>query len=131
MPQTEPIASHEEVLKIAYDSYARNPDWVAFYREILGVQGIVRQVFNTRELLAQFEQTDTYLEIQHMLSRLRERKTPHSEPREPTRVITVRLPRSLHESLRVEAYEHRTSMNRLCISKLLQFIDNGMVPAEI
>ena len=49
---------------------------------------------------------------------------------EPTRVITVRLPKSLHEALRVEAHEHRTSMNKLCISKLLQFIDGQQVPAE-
>ena len=52
------------------------------------------------------------------------------ETAEPTRVITVRLPKSLHESLRDEAYEHRTSMNKLCISKLLQFIDGQQVPPE-
>ena len=49
---------------------------------------------------------------------------------EPTRVITVRLPKSLHEALRVEAHEHQTSMNKLCISKLLQFIDGDKVPTE-
>ena len=46
-------------------------------------------------------------------------------------MITVRLPKSLHEALRAEAHEHRTSMNKLCISKLLQFIDNEKVPAEL
>ncbi len=45
-------------------------------------------------------------------------------------MITVRLPKSLHEALRVEAHEHRTSMNKLCISKLLQFIDAENVPSE-
>ncbi len=50
------------------------------------------------------------------------------EAQEPTRVITVRLPKSLHEALRVEAHEHRTSMNKLCISKLLQIIDGQQVP---
>ena len=45
-------------------------------------------------------------------------------------MVTVRIPRSLHEALRVEAHEHRTSMNKLCISKLLQFIDDGWSPAE-
>ena len=34
----------------------------------------------------------------------------------------------MHEALRIEAYEHRTSMNKLCISKLLQFIDTENVP---
>ena len=46
------------------------------------------------------------------------------------RDITVRLPRSMHEMLRVEAHEHRTSMNKLCISKLLQLIDGTGVPTE-
>ena len=45
-------------------------------------------------------------------------------------MVTVRIPRSLHEALRVEAHEHCTSMNKLCISKLLQFIDKEMVPTE-
>ena len=49
---------------------------------------------------------------------------------EPTKVITVRMPKSLHEALRAEAHEHQTSMNKLCISKLLQFIDNEFVPDE-
>lgn len=47
-----------------------------------------------------------------------------------TRVITVRLPKSLHEALKTEAYGRKTSMNQLCISKLLQVIDAEMVPTE-
>ena len=34
----------------------------------------------------------------------------------------------MHEALQIEAYEHRTSMNKLCISKLLQHIENDHVP---
>jgi predicted HicB family RNase H-like nuclease len=44
--------------------------------------------------------------------------------------ITVRLPKSLHESLRAEAHDRKTSMNQLCISKLLQVIDAEMVVSE-
>ena len=50
---------------------------------------------------------------------------------EPTRVITVRIPQCLHDALRIEAFEHRTSMNKLCISKLLQFVDADNVPTAI
>jgi hypothetical protein len=42
----------------------------------------------------------------------------------------VRLPKSLHEALKEEAHVYRTSMNKLCISKLLQFIDNEFVPGD-
>jgi predicted HicB family RNase H-like nuclease len=110
--------------------YSENPDWVTFYREILGLHGIVRRNYPTRESLTEFEQTEAYLEIQQMLTRLRKQRTPSREEAEPTKVITVRLPKSLHEALRVEAHEHHTSMNKLCISKLLQFIDRQMIPVE-
>lgn len=61
-----------------------------------------------------------------------EEEDPKDPPKneEPTRVITVRLPRSLHEALRAEAHIHQTSMNKLCISKLLQLIDDALVPNE-
>jgi hypothetical protein len=66
-----------------------------------------------------------------MLAKLRENDADlPGGPREPTRVITVRLPKSLHESLRAEAHDRRTSMNKLCISKLLQVVDEELVPTE-
>lgn len=122
---------HAEIQQIARDLYDKGPDWVTFYRETLGLHGIVRHTFPTREMLNDFEQSDAYREIQHMLTQLRE-TGPHEIDldEEPTRVITVRIPKSLHETLKVEAHDHRTSMNKLCISKLLQFIDNQLVPEE-
>jgi predicted HicB family RNase H-like nuclease len=121
----------QEALRAAHDLFVQNPDWVKFYREILGLHGVVRQHFPRREALAAFEQTEAYQEIQQMLRKLRERSVaPTGGSQEPTRVITVRLPRSLHEALRAEAHEHQTSMNKLCISKLLQFIDNELIPIE-
>jgi hypothetical protein len=119
-----------DVKRMADQLFADAPDWVTFYREILGPRGIVRHTFPTREMFADFKQTESYQEILRMLAKLREQGPTALETAEPTRVITVRLPRSLHEALRDEAYEHRTSMNKLCISKLLQFIDGQQVPPE-
>jgi predicted HicB family RNase H-like nuclease len=113
----------------AENVYAQGADWVTFYREVLGLDGIVRRVFPTRDDLAEFEQTEVYQQILQMLTKLRG-QGPLEESDEPTRIITVRLPKSLHEALREEAHEHRTSINKLCISKLLQFIDGERVPAE-
>ncbi|MFH1923708.1 MAG: toxin-antitoxin system HicB family antitoxin [Planctomycetota bacterium] len=106
------------------------PDWVTFFRKILGINGVVRRTYPTPEALAEFERSETHCEILEMLTRLRERTPGPEELQEPTRVITVRLPRSLHEALRTEADEHHTSMNKLCISKLLQFIENDLIPKE-
>jgi hypothetical protein len=126
------IASEMEadVKRMADQLYGVGPDWVTFYREVLGPRGIVRQMFPTREMFADFEQTAAYQEILRMLAKLREQGPTEADAAEPTRVITVRLPKSLHEALRDEAYEHHTSMNKLCITKLLQFIDAQQVPPE-
>ena len=127
------IVSEKEadVKRIADQLFAEGPNWVTFYREVLGPRGIVRHTFPTREMFAAFKQTESYQEILHMLATLRELGPAAMETAEPTRVITVRLPKSLHDSLKDEAYEHHTSMNKLCISKLLQFIDSQQVlPGE-
>ena len=122
----------QDVFRVADEIYQQRPSWVTFFREVLGVDGIVRQAYSTPEALAQFEQTPEYQKIQQMLAKLRENDSDlPGGPREPTRVITVRLPKSLHESLRAEAHDRRTSMNKLCISKLLQVIDEELVPAEM
>jgi len=116
--------------RIAAEKFGRQPDWIAFFREVLGVDGIVRKLFTTPEEMAEFEQSQQYAEIQQMVAKLREKTGPAEQGKEPTRVITVRLPQSLHESLKVEAHDRRTSMNQLCISKLLQVIDSDLVPTE-
>ena len=121
----------QDVFRIADEIFRQRPSWVTFFREVLGVDGIVRQVYNSPETLSHFEQTPEYQRIQQMLAKLRENDSDlPGGPREPTRVITVRLPKSLHESLRVEAHDRHTSMNKLCISKLLQVVDGELVPAE-
>jgi predicted HicB family RNase H-like nuclease len=120
----------EKVQSVVENLYSRQPDWVTFYREVCGLHGVTRREFPSPGTLREFEQTELYQDIQQMLTKLREQGPVATDPAEPTRVITVRLPKSLHEALRVEAHEHHTSMNKLCVSKLLQFIDNGLIPVE-
>ena len=126
----EPQEKFRDVLRIAAELYDQGPDWVTFFREVLGIDGLVRSAFSESASLASFEQSSEYDEIQHMLVKLRQQSSVGGVGIEPTRVITVRLPKSLHESLRTEAHERHTSMNKLCISKLLQVIADGLVPAE-
>ena len=124
------VGKEELVYRAAYELYCHNPDWVVFFREILGLEGVVRRNFPTRESLLEFERTETFGKIQHMLGKLREQVVASPGVQEETRVITVRLPKSLHDALKAEAHEYRTSVNRLCISKLLQFIEDELVPAD-
>jgi predicted HicB family RNase H-like nuclease len=132
---TPPTTHHLEdqkqtATRIAAEMFQQQPDWVTFFREVLGVDGLVAKLFPTREAMAEFEKSPEYAEIQAMVAKLRERSGSQEQGKEPTRVITVRLPKSLHESLRAEAHNRKTSMNQLCISKLLQVIDEQLVPTE-
>ena len=125
-----PEVKRQEVHRIASELYKQQPDWVTFFRKVLGVDGIARQLFTTAQEMTMLEQSGEYAEIQQMLAKLRERGGSPPDASEPTRVITVRLPKSLHESLRTEAHEKRTSMNKLCISKLLQMVDEQLIPSD-
>ena len=125
-----PEVRRQEVFRLAGDLYRQGPDWVTFYREVLGVEGAARRTFTTTDEFDTFEKSHEYVEIQQMVAKLREGNRTQTQGSEPTRVITVRLPKSLHESLRTEAHERRTSMNKLCISKLLQVVDGTLIPNE-
>lgn len=119
----------QEALRVATEIFTQGPDWVTFYREVLGVDGICRKLYPDQASFAEFENTAEHLEIQRMLTAIRER-TKNKSKAEPTRVITVRMPKSLHEFLNVEAEQLNTSVNQLCISKLIQWIDKNRVPCS-
>jgi predicted HicB family RNase H-like nuclease len=128
--ETPHVDRIQRVHRMASDRFRNDPDWVTFYREVLGVDGIIDQLFPGNEQRLKFTKTSEYDEIQQMLAKLREKNRGQKIPDEATRVITVRLPKSLHEALRHEAHNHRTSMNKLCISKLLQVIADELVPSD-
>ncbi len=117
----------QEVKEAVERLFTTKPDWMTFYREVIGLNGLIRRAFPSFEAMAAFEQTETYREIHRMLAELRKQPPPRDLV-EDTKVITIRIPQSLHEFLRIEAFEHHTTMNKLCISKLVQFIDTGNVP---
>lgn len=121
---------YQEVLQVAESLYRRNPDWVTFFREVLGIEGIARKSFPSLEQLTAFEKSAEFDAIQQMVVKLREKRIAADAESEPTRVITVRLPKSMHEYLRTEAHDLHTSMNKLCISKLLQVIGEDKIPNE-
>lgn len=111
------------VLQVAERLYAMDPEWVIFFREVLGVDGIVRRTFDDPESLIRFECSPQYARIREMLDSLRSRQQERPTERETQRVVTVRMPRSLHETLKNEAGLLRVSVNTLCISKLMKLID--------
>ena len=111
------------VLQVAERLHAMNPEWVIYFREVLGVDGVVRRTFREAEELVRFECSPHYARIREMLDDLRNRQQAIPAGRETQRVVTVRMPRTLHESLKAEAESMEVSINTLCISKLLKILD--------
>lgn len=122
LPKAEPHAA-TAVLQVAERLFAMDPEWVVFFREVLGVDGIVRRTFSAPDALMTFECSPHYARIREMLDTLRTRQQDRAAQRESQRVVTVRMPRSLHETLKSEAEEMHVSINTLCISKLMKLLD--------
>lgn len=120
---TPTLHAADAVLQVAQRLYKMEPDWVVFFREVLGVDGIVRRTFGDAEALVRFECSPQYSRIREMLDSLRSRQQEQAPEREALRVVTVRMPRSLHETLKEEAGQLRVSINTLCISKLMKLLD--------
>lgn len=117
-----------QALLHAQQLFENRVDWLTYFREILGVDGIVRQLFPSQSEYLAFEATPEFAEIESQLFKLKSERRDPSPKEEPTRVITVRLPESVHEALRAEALDHQTSINKLCIAKLLQAISEEIAP---
>jgi len=115
-----------EVYERAEALVASKSDWITVFREIFGPSGIAREYFPTTEEMEQFEKTLEFRAVRQFIGQLREQSGDASE-RVPTRMITVRIPKTLHDSLRTEAHSRKTSLNKLCIWKLLQSLDDDSV----
>ena len=130
-PAAEFDARCNQAFTLANDLFGHAPTWVCFFREVLASGGMCRRLFPEEEEYAQFMTTSHYDQIQQMLTALRSRDLPESDPNDPQRMITVRLPKSLHEALVEEAGRLGISVNKLCISRLLQVLDHKMIPETV
>lgn len=115
-------------LQIAYELFPSAPAWVCFFRETLAEGGLVRKLFQNGQEFADFTTTSEYVEISRMLTALRSREQPENDPNDPQRMITVRMPKSLHETVCNEAERLAISVNKLIISRMLQPLDSRMIP---
>jgi hypothetical protein len=119
-----------EAMRLAQEAFAQTGYWVAFYRAILGPEGVVAKLFPTDDEQEHFAGTREYTEIQKMLAALRSSDRDKPNLIEPQRMVTVRMPASLQQSLIEEAAQRGVSINKLCISKMLLRTRAEFVPVE-
>jgi hypothetical protein len=127
-PESDFDARCRQAFEVANDLFGNAPTWVCFYRELMGGDGMIPMLFPQHDDFGKFLRSEQYHQIQLMLTALRSRDLPENDPNDPQRMITVRLPKSLHEALCDEAVRLGISVNRLCISRMLQLLDPKMIP---
>ncbi len=118
----------KQVVWATGESMGLAPTWTAFYREILGKNGVVRTLFPTVDERLAYEVSDAHSTVYDALTALRSRDLPENDPTELQRMITIRLPMTLHDAICDEANDLKVSVNKLCISRMLQPLDTRMIP---
>ncbi|XZE19567.1 hypothetical protein SH449x_004890 [Pirellulaceae bacterium SH449] len=118
------------VVSLAAELFGVAPTWTAFYREVLGAEGFLRTAIAEASEISEFECCDHHSKLLEMLTALRSRDLPENDPHEAQRMITVRIPKSLHDTICDEANRLEVSVNKLCISRLLQKVDRSMIPTS-
>ena len=119
-----------QALLLAEEAFAATGSWVVFFREILGVDGVVKQLFSDAEEFKRFVAGPEFATLHEMLAAIRSQDHSKSDAAEPERMITIRIPRSLQESLQEESKACGLSINKLSISKLLLPANPRFVPEQ-
>ena len=134
LPQPDPNDSYEgrcrQTLRLAEEAFSKTGSWVIFFREVLGVGGVVKQLFPEPQDFARFIEGPEFAQLHEMLAAIRSQDQSKSDAAEPERMITIRIPRSLHESLQEESAACGLSINKLSISKLLYPANPRFVPEQ-
>jgi hypothetical protein len=115
------VAKARKVLMFAEQRASQAADWVELSNALFGVGGKVTLAFSTEAERTAFCKTKEYKRLLALLDRL-----PAPPVKEIVELaasangaISVRLPRSVHAALLVEAQAEGVSLNQLCLSKLL------------
>ncbi len=119
---------YAQITHFATELFGVAPTWAAFYRAVMGKEGVIWTVLPDTDSRAEFETSANYGQILEMLTALRSRDLPENDPTEPQRMVTIRMPKSLYDVLCDESNQLKISVNKLCISRITQRLDPDVIP---
>jgi hypothetical protein len=115
------IAKARQVLEFAEQRAKEVPDWMELSNALFSVDGKATVLFPTEAERTAFSKTQEYKRILALMNTLP--SPPVKEVIDLTGsangAISVRLPRSVHAALLVEARAEGVSLNQLCVAKLV------------
>jgi hypothetical protein len=115
------VAKARAVLAFAEERAGEATNWLDLSNALFGPAGKVTHTFPTEAERTAFAKTKEYKQVLALLDRLP--APPVTEHLDLTATangaISVRLPRSVHAALLVEAKAEGVSLNQLCVAKLV------------
>ena len=123
----------QRLLNEATAIFLKCDNWLDYFRQVLDFDGIIYEEFKLPSDRCQFWETRQGWIIQRQLAKL---FAQYEHARavavdEPTRVITVRLPKSMHHWLKDDAHDSHVSLNQFCIAKLLRICPPVLLPTPL
>lgn len=101
--------------------------WVDLHNKIYGVGGLAGDLFPTEKDRLEFSRTDTFREIQAIMDSMMDAEKPVAAKMPSANgKILVRIPRSLHAALLLEAEAEGVSLNQLVLAKLACQLQNAV-----
>ncbi len=117
-----------QIEREAADLLLKGIDWAQFFRLVLGRNGLVARAFGSPEEMERYTDSESYVRLHEMWAALRRTQEGKKAVAESLVVMTIRVPKSLHENLIDEAHRLQTSVNKLCVAKLGRAISGKFVP---
>jgi hypothetical protein len=111
----------QQLLEFTRERAKGAKDWIELHNAVFGIGGKATELFPTEAERTAFCKTDECKQVYEVFNQL-----PHPPGKRYEELlgtangaISVRLPRSVHAALLVEAEAEGVSLNQLCLSKLL------------
>ena len=116
----------QEALELARETKPKARNWMQLHNRIFGVGGFVAENLKVQEERSEFLKTDECKEIHKMIDDWADETDPDSaDSREIEKLtetakgaLSIRVPKSVHAALLVEAKNEGVSLNQLCLAKL-------------
>ncbi len=105
----------QQALEAARLKSQTGANWIDIHNTVFGIGGLSTKLFPTEAERVAFTRSDEYAEIMKLLD-----EAPDQNARRPevSGKFLVRIPKSLHAALVVEAKAENTTLNQLVVAKL-------------
>ena len=118
-------AKHTKAVTVARELRADAEDWIDLHNKLFGINGAITKLFPTEKDRTAFSRSPEAQEVFGILDEVDQEK-PLRRPKQLAEkaarangAISIRMPRSVHAALVLEAEAEGVSLNQLCLAKLM------------